>query len=82
MKKRMCCNPTGLGPPRRGHTGREMVQTGEWVKVGKKHYQHVSGVEVVYDHNRWVWCIKGGPKNNTCWSALWVAKHEVERGAK
>lgn len=44
---------------RNGNTGREMVQCGEWVKVASKHYRHISGVEIRYNCNRWVWEIIG-----------------------
>jgi len=62
---------------RMGHTGREMVESGAWVKLGKKHYQHSSGIEIRYDCNRWVWQIVGGH----AFTLLWVARHEVERSA-
>lgn len=58
-----------------GNTAHKMKNDGFWVKVGKKHYVHVSGTEVTYDCNRWLWCINGKPLYTT----LWVTKYEVER---
>jgi hypothetical protein len=63
-----------LRDTRHGNTGKEMVASGAWVKVGKKHYRHASGQEITYDNNRWAWRAMGN-----LWSALWVAQHEVER---
>lgn len=60
---------------RQGHTGREMVKSGAWVKVAKKHYRHISGAEICYDCNRWVWQILGGD----AYTLLWVARHNVEK---
>jgi hypothetical protein len=45
-----------------------------WAKVGKKHYLHVSGNEVIYDCNNWLWRVNG--KNG--YSTLWAAKYEAE----
>ncbi len=58
-----------------GNTAHKMKEDGFWSKVGKKHYIHVSGMEVTYDCNRWVWCIDGVPS----YTLLWVTKYEVER---
>lgn len=59
---------------RQGNTGKEMVASGQWVKVARKHYRHVSGAEIVYDHNRWAWFACG-----KLWSTLWVARYNVEK---
>lgn len=61
---------------RHGNTAVEMTSSGSWVKVGKKHYQHISGAEVKYDCNAWGWVINGG---NMAYSSLWAAKYEVEK---
>lgn len=61
---------------RMGNTGREMVQTGAWVKVGRKHYAHISGVEVVYRCNDWAWEVIG---TGLMYQALWVAKQAAEK---
>lgn len=62
---------------RMGHTGREMKASGEWASIGRKHYRHISGVEVRYNCNRWMWEIVG--HHNQAWTALWVAKHYAEQ---
>ena len=49
-----------------------------WAKVGKKHYVHVSGVEVAYDCNAWLWRVDGGDGYTT----LWVAKQNAENKAE
>ena len=41
---------------RRGNTGREIVESGEFLKTGKKEYTHRESGEVIrYDCNKWVW---------------------------
>lgn len=62
---------------RMGHTGREMEASGEWVKIGRKHYEHISGVQIRYDCNRWAWEIIG---RNELYTVLWAAKHRAEQG--
>lgn len=62
---------------RHGNTGREMVESGQWAKVGKSHYRHASGVEVSKVNGGWM--VSNQPKY--IWSALWVARHEAERHA-
>jgi len=62
---------------RMGHTGREMVQSGEWCKVASKHYRHASGVEIRYNCNRWLWEVSTGEAYTT----LWVARYTAERNA-
>lgn len=60
---------------RNGNTATEMANSGEWVKVARKHYAHISGIEVRYDCNRWGWEVVG---QNELYTALWVAKHRAE----
>lgn len=55
--------------------------TGEWSKIAKKHYRHVSGVEVRYNCNRWAWEVIGGPDNGRAYAALWVAQHSATKEA-
>lgn len=62
---------------RNGNTGREMVESGAWAKVGRKHYRHESGTEIKYDCNAWGWRINGGKQ---VWQALWAARHNAEKG--
>jgi len=66
---------------RQGNTGKAMVGSGAWVRVAKKHYRHVSGVEIVYRCNHWVWAVVEDGKPETRWSMLWVARYEAERTA-
>lgn len=56
-----------------------MIESGEWVKVGPKHYRHESGVEVTYVDNSWGWAVSSRP--GLVWKALWVARHEAEKVA-
>lgn len=64
-------------PRRHGNTGREMVDSGQWAKVGKKHYRHVSGNEAKWDCNVWGWRINDG---KSVYDALWVVRGNVEAG--
>lgn len=61
---------------RHGNTGRELVNSGAWVKVGRKHYRHIDGAEVRYNCNHWGWQIVGQPE---LWKSLWVAAHWATR---
>ena len=63
---------------RMGNTAREIVAAGDFVKVGRKHYRHVGGAEIVYDCNAWQWKITGRKGG---WDVLWPAVHEVRRAA-
>jgi hypothetical protein len=60
---------------RHGNTGKEMVEGGAWARVGRHHYRHASGVEITKDASGWV----DSSQPQWRWSALWVARHEVER---
>lgn len=48
---------------------------GLWQSVGRKRYQHVSGVEIVYRHNFWLWEIVGGKYDGHRYERLWAAQH-------
>jgi len=61
------------------HTGRQMEQSGDRCKVGRKHYLHGSGREIRYNHNRWLWEIVG---TDIAYSLLWPAKYAVEKMAR
>lgn len=64
---------------RMGQTGREMVNSGVWAKVGKQHYRHASGVEIVYDCNHWVWKIRTPDGCDAgAYTLLWVARLTAE----
>lgn len=64
---------------RMGHTGREMVESGAWVKIGRKQYEHINGAVVRYDCNHYGWQVNNEPER---WSALWVARHQVEKAGR
>jgi len=52
-------------------TDKQMVSSGEWVKVGRKAYRHVSGVEITHDGMCWV-------TNGKRYTTLWAARLEAE----
>lgn len=52
------------------------VVPGEWAKVASKHYKHVSGVQVKYEHNHWRWQVIGGPMCGYAFDAKWAAQTE------
>lgn len=47
---------------------------GTWNRIARKHYRHMSGIEVRYDHNAWNWEIIGGPEDGYRYSTLTVAQ--------
>lgn len=62
---------------RNTRTDLELVKSGQWAKVAKKHFRHVSGVEVTYDCNAWGWIVSTSPRQ--VWSTLEVAAHVAEQ---
>lgn len=41
---------------RRGNTGKEITDSGEFAKTGRKEYTHgESGMKIAYNHNRFLW---------------------------
>lgn len=62
------------------NTATEILATGAWVKIGDKHYKHHTGVEVHYDHMRWVWIHSNRP--NAGWKTLRFAVMEAERSVR
>lgn len=54
-------------------TAREMLASGQWIKIGKGAYRHVSGVEIRRENSWWVI----GDKR---FAALWIARMAVENG--
>lgn len=61
---------------RNRRTDLDLVAAGDFVKVGRKHFRHVSGLEITYDGNRWSWRGAG-----QLWSTLEVAAHNVRLAA-
>lgn len=53
------------------------ITSGEWAKAGRKHYRHMSGIEVRYNHNRWLWEIIGGPEDGLAYGTLWIAQYQA-----
>ena len=49
----------------------EMLASGQWAKIGKKAYRHVSGIEIGHDGTCWT---VGGKR----YHALWVAQMDAE----
>lgn len=62
---------------RNTRTDLDMVASGQWAKVGKKHFRHVSGIEVTYDCNAWRWLVSSEPR--LTWGTLEVAAHVAEK---
>jgi hypothetical protein len=60
------------------NTAITMKKDDMWAKVGKKHYMHVSGIEIKYDCNSWLWRIDG----KEGYSTLWAAKYYAEKLSK
>lgn len=58
-----------------------MLEGGQWVRVAPKHYRHVTGVEVVYGHNEWLWFVRGGPHDGEGYGTLDVARYYAEQAA-
>ena len=41
---------------RHSNTGKEITDSGEFAKTGKKEYTHgESGMKIAYDHNKFLW---------------------------
>ena len=60
---------------RHENTALKMKNSGEWARVGSKHYLHVSGNEVKYDCNAWLWRVNGGAGYTTLWAAKEMAEN-------
>ena len=67
----------GTSSPRNPNPTTAMLASGQWAKVGRKHYRHESGAEVRYDNNAWGWRVNDRPET---WQTLTVAVHNVETG--
>lgn len=51
------------------------ITEGTWTKIASKHYRHIDGIEVKYNHNRWVWVIVGGRNDGQAYGTLSVAQY-------
>lgn len=61
-----------------------MTNSGNWVKVGRKHYRHKTGHEITYDFNHHCWCVSINTNSviNIMFTTLDAARHHAERLAK
>jgi hypothetical protein len=57
------------------NTHEQMTASGLWAKVGRKHYRHVSGIEIKNDGSLWV--IVG---KRLGYTSLWAARDAVQVG--
>lgn len=60
---------------RQTRTDLEIVNAGDFVKVGKKHFRHASGIEIKHDCNAWGWRTTDEPK--WVWPTLYAAVSQV-----
>jgi hypothetical protein len=58
-------------------TGRQMLASGMWAKVGGKHYRLAGEIDVRYDCNRWLWMVEDGTGYG--FDRLWVAREWAEK---
>jgi hypothetical protein len=59
-------------------TDLKMVNSGAWAKIGSRHYRHHTGIEITYNHNRFIWEISNGDAYKT----LDIARYEAEKAAR
>jgi hypothetical protein len=58
-------------------TDLQIIADGDFAKIGKKHFRHVSGAEIQYDCMAWGWRACGW-----LWKTLEVAVYNVRTEAK
>ena len=56
------------------NTRTDILASGQWVQIAKKHYQHIDGAEIKYDCMAWLWRIVGTDSgfkqlNHAVWAA-------------
>lgn len=61
-------------------TRQQPTASGTWNRIARKHYRHISGVEVIYRPNTWNWEVIGGQYDGLRWSTLSAAQHFAEKG--
>lgn len=61
---------------RNTRTDIDLVNAGDFVKVGRKHFRHASGLEISYDCNTWRWRAVG-----QLWATLDWAAYQVRKAA-
>ena len=64
---------------RNTRTDQQILLDGDFAKVGRKHFRHVSGTEITYNCNRWAWQISNGDLYTTLEVAVHAVRHEVAR---
>ena len=62
---------------RRPNTKKEMEMSGEWNLIGRRHYRHISGVEITYDNMTFGYRASDVPAES--YRFLWVVKYDVEK---
>lgn len=67
---------------RPNRTDLDMLASGQWVRVGKRHYRHASGIEIRYDLKAYLWRGRGGYHDGRAWETLGPARHNVELGGR
>lgn len=60
---------------RNTRTDLELINSGQWAKVGRKHFRRFDGAEVRYDCNAWGWRVNGG---RFVWKTLEVAVQQLD----
>lgn len=58
-------------------TGRKMLASGMWAKVGGKHYRLAGEIDVRYDSGRSLWMVGDGTGYG--FDRLWVAREWAEK---
>jgi hypothetical protein len=56
------------------------ITSGTWNRIARKHYQHISGIQVIYRHNAWAWEVVGGKDDGHRYGTLSVAQHAATLG--
>jgi hypothetical protein len=59
---------------RNTRTDLDLVNAGDFVKVGRRHFRHESGLEITYDCNRSHWLAAGNAWQSLEWAAYQVRK--------
>lgn len=60
---------------RNTRTDLDLVAAGDFVKLGRRHFRHVSGLEITFDCTRRLWNAAGFAWQTLDWAAYQVRKH-------
>ncbi len=67
---------------RRSNTAIDIIQSGEFIKIGKKHYAHgVTGQEIKYDNNAFTWRTPDGTGFTVLHAAVSWLRHSQQVAA-